>query len=151
MINTAGLEGAEAVRVLTAGRLSAEDVGRDVQGLALAPSERARLAVIPAVAGLATALVVGWWMWATDGPLGWTPVVFAVALVVAGTALVELPHATTAGLRFVEKKREELTPSFERLPLGITSLPVVDAMAIIAIEGRPAMNGELTALKNVIR
>lgn len=151
MINAAGLEGAEAGRVLTAGRLSAEAIGRDLPGLAIASAERARLAAIPAVSGLATALVLGWWMWFTDGPLGWTPVVCAVAFVVAATGLVELPHATKAGLAYAERRREELAPSFERLPLGITALPVVDAMAIVALEGRPVMNGELTPLRNVTR
>jgi hypothetical protein len=120
------------VLILTVGRLSAEAIDRDLTGLA-------------------TALVLGWWMWFTDGPLGWTPVVSAVAGVVAATGLVELPHATKAGLAFAERRREELAPSYERLPFGITSLPVVDAMAIVALEGRPVMNGELTPLRNVTR
>ncbi len=101
--------------------------------------------------GLVVALVVGWWMLATDSPLGWTPVVCAVALVVSALGLVEVPHATRAGHEFIERRREEMSGDYERLALGITALPVLSAMTILALEGRPAMNGELTPLRNVTR
>jgi uncharacterized protein (TIGR04222 family) len=152
MINAAGLEGAQADRVLGAGRLvAAEKVGGDLAGLAIPPSERSRLAAIPSVTGLVVALVVGWWMLATDSPLGWTPVVCAVALVVAALGLVEVPYATGAGRELIARRREELSADYDRLALGITALPVVSAMTILALEGRLAMNGELTPLRNVTR
>lgn len=154
LINAAGFEGAAARSVLDAGIGAAEAVAVDAPGLAVDRATRTRIAAIPGVAGATTALVLGWWLWiqlVTGDPVGWVPVVFGLAFIVAGLALIDPPYATTWGMDIVRERRHELEGSLEIAGLGVTSMPLVEGMSVVALVGRPAMTGSLSGLRNVLR
>jgi uncharacterized protein (TIGR04222 family) len=153
MINTAGLEGASAAAVMGAGRAAAEAVPGDVPALAIDADTRGRLAAIPGVVGSVVALVLGWWLLdasSAGNALGWAPVVFGVSLVVAGTAFVDPPFATEAGRRVIERRRTETEPDLQAAAAGVTNLPLVRGLTLVALYGKPAMTGNLIGLRNLI-
>ena len=153
MINTAGLEGAPAGAVIGAGRAAAESVPRDVPALAVDSDTRGRLAAIPGVVGSAVALILGWWMLVASSagdPLGWTPVVFGVALIVAGTAFIDPPFATEAGRAVIERRRNETEADLEAAAAGVSNLSLVRGLTLVALYGKPVMTGNLIGLRNLI-
>lgn len=154
MVNAAGLEGAPATEVIASGALAAERVAASLPGLAVDRRTRVAIAAVPGVVGSATVLVLGWWMWSVSssgGRLGWVPVVFGVAAVVAGLALIDPPYSTRAGELVVEERRTAVERDLEVAALGVTSLPLVAGMTVVALIGRKGMTGELYGLRNVTR
>ena len=153
MLNAAGLEGAPVGIVLGAGRAAAETIPDEIAALAIGHEARGRLAAVPGVVGSVVALVLGWWMLVTSAagdPLGWVPVLFGVALVVAGTAFIDPPYATDAGLRLIEERRTESEGDLDDAALGVTSLPLVRGLSLVALYGRPAMTGNLIGLRYLL-
>ena len=153
MINTAGLEGAPAGAVIGAGRAVAEARPREVPALAVDSETRGRLAAIPGVVGSTVALILGWWLLVASSagdPLGWTPVVFGIALVVAGTAFIDPPYATEAGRHVIERRRSETEDDLAAAAAGVTNLTLVRGLTLVALYGRPVLTGNLMGLRNLI-
>ncbi len=92
-----------------------------------------------------------WIQVASGAPVGWVPVVFGLSFVVAGLSLLDPPYATMWGRDVIRDRRADLEKSLEIAGLGVTSMPLVEGLSVVALVGKKAMTGSLSGLRNVLR
>lgn len=153
LVNTISREGSGPAFPLAAATDAAASIVDALPGLAVAPARAAgpiAAAVAPAVvAGIGAGL----WMWrrSADGlPLEFVPLVPLMAAAVTLVAIRDRPRATRRGRQAVEALRRTYDADLAVAAAGVTSLPVERAMYVVALYGRPALTGGLSALRTVL-
>lgn len=153
LVNTISRDGSGPAFPLAAATDAAAAIVDAIPGLAVAPAGAAG----PVAAAVGPALVAGVgagvWMWDRTGrglPVEFVPLVPLLAAAVILVAIRDRPRATRRGRQAVETLRSHYDDDLTVAAAGVTSLPVERAMYVVALYGRPALTGGLSALRTVL-
>jgi uncharacterized protein (TIGR04222 family) len=152
ILNAIDIAGVKPGAAMAAGRRAAARHVEGLDGLVVSP---ASLRISSLVVALGCGAVVGgtaWWIAATGSPTtGFVPLVALTALVYAGWWLSHgRPRITGVGAEALDRLRARLDPDLQIAAIGVTSLPLERAMTVIAVYGRDALTGQLSALRKVM-
>lgn len=137
---------------MSSGRRMARSEVNGLDGL-IVDHVRAAVATGLVLAGSGGVLVASaWWMaTAPAGTRGFVPLIALIAVVFGGWWLAAgRPRLTRSGRRLLEGIRSRYDGDLQIAAIGVTSLPVERAMHVIALYGRDALTGGLSALRKVI-
>lgn len=144
--------GVKPAAALVAGRRAARQQVGGLEGLTVTPGSLLATGLIVAV-GCGVVVAGGaWWVAASDSAgSGFVPLVMLVAVVYAvWWATSGRPRLTAAGQAVLSAIRARHDQDLQVAAIGITSLPMERAMAVIALYGRDALTGGLSGLHKVI-
>lgn len=135
-----------------AGRLAAQREVVGLDGLVVGPRTRLALGVL-ALAGCGS-VVLGsaWWAVSADPvTTGFVPLLALIAILYSAWWFsTGLPRLTGAGQATLDAIRPGYDQDLQVAAIGVTSLPARRAMHVIALYGRDALTGGLSALRKVV-
>ncbi len=152
VLGTIDAVGVRPEAAIGAGRLAAQREVRGLTGLVIEPLTR--LALAGTVVAGCGAVVAGaaWWAASADpNTTGFVPLLALISVLYAGWWLLGgQPRLTGGGLATLESIRSRFDEDLEVAAIGVTSLPVERAMHVIALYGRDALTGGMSALRKVV-
>lgn len=152
ILNAIDVAGVKPGAAMAAGRRAAAHHVDGLDGLVVRPASVRISSLVVALGCGGVVAGAAWWIAATGSPTtGFVPLVALTALVYAGWWISSgRPRITALGVQTLDRLRAHLDPDLQIAAIGITSLPLERAMTVIAIYGRDALTGQLSALRKVM-
>lgn len=153
IVSNLSLEGGRPDLAMTAARYAARHLDEELEGLVTSRrSRRMWLMAMLAPAALVAAGTCGWMIarLAVGADVALVPAVTLAAVAMALVAFLDQPWLSRSGRRALGRQRDAVEEWMESASVGVTSLPVEDAMYVVALFGREAMNGGLAPVRRVL-